>query len=170
MYYLPPEYLFRRMAWLAAILMTLAAVWLHFCFLAHAGGLWRDEVAVASISELPTLGQVWQALPHDHCPIVFPVLVRLWAAAGLGATDMALRVLGLGCGLLLLASFWVASRTLDKGLPLLSVALAGLNFTVIRYGDSIRAYGLATACILLTVSLMWRFMEVPCLRRGLPRG
>ncbi len=170
MYYLPPEYLFRRMAWLAAILMTLAAVWLHFCFLAHAGGLWRDEVAVASISELPTLGQVWQALPHDHCPIVFPVLVRLWAAAGLGATDMALRVLGLGCGLLLLASFWVASRTLDKGLPLLSLALAGLNFTVIRYGDSIRAYGLATACILLTVSLMWRFMEVPCLRRGLPAG
>jgi hypothetical protein len=57
---------------------------------------------------------------------------------------------------------------MDKGLPLLSLALAGLNFTVIQYGDSIRAYGLGTACILLTVSLVWRFMEAPRLRRGLP--
>ena len=90
--------------------MTLAAVCLHFCFFTHAGGLWRDEVAVANIAQLPTLGQVWEALSHDHCPIVFPVLVRLWTAAGPGATDLGLRVLGLGCGLMLLASFWVAKR------------------------------------------------------------
>jgi hypothetical protein len=163
-------HLFRRIAWVAAILMTIAAVWLHFWSFAHAGGLWRDEVSTANIALLPTLGQVWEALPHDSYPVVFPVLVRLWGTAGIGATDVGFRLLGLVCGLLLLASFWVASRTMDKGLPLLSLALAGLNVTVLRYGDSIRAYGLGTACILLTVPLIWRFTQAPSLRRGLPAG
>jgi hypothetical protein len=70
----------------------------------------------------------------------------------------------------LLAAFWVASRTMGRGLPLLSLALAGLNFTVIRYGDSIRAYGLAIVFILLTMSLIWRFMETPDMHRGLLAG
>jgi hypothetical protein len=113
------------------------------------------------------LGQVWEALPHDHCPMLFLSLVRIWSAAGLGTTDMGLRILGLGCGLLLLAAFWFASRTMARGLPLLSLALAGLNFTIIRYGDSIRAYGLATALIVLVMALIWRFIEMPNVRRGL---
>ena len=58
--------------WIIAVVISLAAIWLHLTFLTHAGGLWRDEVAVANISRLPTLGQTWQALPHDHCPIMFP--------------------------------------------------------------------------------------------------
>jgi hypothetical protein len=155
---------------IVAAFISVAAVWLHFIFLTHAGGLWRDEVAVANISRLPTLDQTWQALPHDHCPIVFPVLVRLWTRLGPGATDAGLRILGLACGLLLLAAFWAASRMLGQGWPLLSVALAGLNFTIIRYGDSIRAYGLATACMVLAVALIWRFMEAPNTRRGLMAG
>jgi hypothetical protein len=160
----------RQSEWGVAVLLTVAAVGLHFFYLIHAGGLWRDEISVKNIATLPSLGQVWEALPHDHCPILFPSLVRIWSASGLGTTDMGLRILGLGCGLLLLAAFWVASRTMDKGLPLLSLALAGLNFTVIRYGDSIRAYGLATVFILLTMSLIWRFIEAPTLRRGLLAG
>jgi hypothetical protein len=162
--------LLRRSEWVVAGLVTVAAVWLHFFYLIHAGGLWRDEISVKSIATLPSFGQVWEALPHDHCPILFPSLVRIWSASGLGTTDMGLRILGLGCGLLLLAAFWVATRTMDKGLPLLSLALAGLNFTVIRYGDSIRAYGLATVFILLTMSLIWRFVEAPTMRRGLLAG
>ncbi len=156
--------------WIIAACLSLVAVWLHFIFLTHAGGLWRDEAAITNISRLPTLGQVWQALPHDNCPIVFPVLIRLWSMSGLGATDAGLRILGLGCGLLLLAAFWAASRMMGRGLPLLSVALAGLNFTVVRYGDSLRAYGLGTACILLTMALIWRYVEAPNAGRGLMAG
>src|SRR5208282_269290 len=167
----PPQKTFlRQTEWMVAILATVAAVWLHFFYLIHAGGLWRDEISVKSIATLPSFGQVWEALPHDHCPILFPSLVRVWSAAGLGTTDIGLRILGLGCGLLLLAAFWVASRTMDQGLPLLALALAGLNFTVIRYGDSIRAYGLATVFVLLTMSLIWRFVEAPTMRRGLLAG
>jgi len=156
--------------WIIAVLISLAAVGLHLFSFTHVGGLWRDEVCMINISSLPTLGQVWQTLPYDHCPIVFPVLLRLWSASGLGETDGGLRVLGLVIGLLLLATFWIASRMKGKGLPLLSVALAGLNFTIIRYGDSLRAYGLATACLLLTMALIWHFMETPNLRRGVMAG
>jgi hypothetical protein len=156
--------------WIVAVVISLAAIWLHLTFLTHAGGLWRDEVAVANISRLPTLGQTWQALPHDHCPIMFPVLVRLWTMSGPGATDAGLRMLGLVCGLLLLTAYWAAGRMMGKGLSLLSLALAGLNFTMIRYGDSIRAYGLATACMVLAISLIWRFIEVPNAKRGLMAG
>ncbi len=159
-----------RAEWVIAVFISLAAVGLHFFSLTHAGGLWRDELGITNISRLPTLGQVWQALPHDHCPIVFPLLVRLWSVSGFGATDEGLRVLGLGIGLLLLATFWIASRMMGKGLPLLSLALAGLNFTIIRYGDSLRAYGLATVCLLLAMALMWHFIEAPNPRRGLMAG
>src|ERR1700690_1343416 len=114
-----PTTALRRSEWMVAILATIAAGGLHFFYLMHAGGLWRDEISVQSIATLPSLGQVWEALPHDHCPILFLSLVRIWSASGLGTTDLGLRVLGLGCGLLLLAAFWVASWTMDRGLPLL---------------------------------------------------
>ena len=87
----------RQSEWGLAVLLTVAAVWLHFFYLIHAGGLWRDEISVKSIATLPSFGQVWEALPHDHCPILFPSLVRIWSASGLGTTDIGLRILGLGC-------------------------------------------------------------------------
>src|SRR5215831_12070863 len=93
-----------RAAWVIAMCISLAAVGLHIFSLIQIGGLWRDEVCVRNISCLPTLGQVWRALPYDHCPIAFPVLVRLWSGTGFGASDEGLRVLGLGMGLLLLAT------------------------------------------------------------------
>lgn len=157
----------RRSEWGLAVLLTVVAIWLHFFSLIHAGGLWRDEVCVVNMATLPTLGQVWQALPHDHCPVLFPALVRVWLASGWGA-DGGLRVLGMGVGLLLLTSFWMAGRMMGRRPPLLSLGLAALNFIIIRYGDSIRAYGLGTVCILLTLMLVWRFVEVPNLRRWLP--
>ncbi len=34
----------RQPDWLVAALITIAIIWLHFFFLFHAGGFWRDEV------------------------------------------------------------------------------------------------------------------------------
>ena len=154
--------------WIVAGLTSLLIVHLHWLFLQHAGGLWRDEVGIANIATLPSLAEVWAGLPHDHCPILFPAIVRTWCGAGLGETDFDLRILGFGIGLLLLASFWTASRIMGRHLPLLSLAFAALNATVIRYGDSLRAYGLATACLLLTMAFTWRFIETPKWRHWLP--
>jgi hypothetical protein len=146
---------------IAVILLAVAALQLHWISLRHAGGLWRDEICVVNIATLPTLAQVWQAMPHDHCPMLFLLLVRGWMAVGMGNTDTELRILGLACGILLVAALCMAGRMMGKGLPLISLSLAGLNFTVIRYGDSIRAYGLGTALVVITMGLIWRFIETP---------
>jgi hypothetical protein len=156
--------------WSVAGLLTIAAACLHGIFFCDAGALWRDEIGIVNIALLHSWEEVLKTLPHDHCPILFPVLVRVWSEAGLGATDAGLRILGLGIGLLLLATFWMTNRMMGRSLPLFSLSLAALNFTVITFGDSLRAYGLASACILLTLGLVWRFLELPVWSRGLVAG
>src|SRR5438876_4669080 len=148
--------------WIAAALVTLVATYLHALFLLNAGGLWRDEIQLVHLSLLPSVSEVWQNLPHDSCPILMHLVLRVWsAAASLGNTDPGLRVLGLYVGLFLLLAFWFASWTMRKGAPLLAVTLAGLNMTMIRAGDSLRGYGLGSALAVLTLALIWRLARRP---------
>src|ERR1035437_997669 len=86
--------------WSVAGWLTVAAVYLHGVFFQHAGALWRDETGIVNIALLPSWGEVWKTLPHDHCPILFPALVRVWSEAGPGTSAAGLRILGLGIGLL----------------------------------------------------------------------
>jgi hypothetical protein len=162
--------LLRKAGWITALALTASAVLLHFFSLTQVGGLWRDEIAIANIARLPAWAETFRMLPHDHCPIVFPAVVRVWTALGWAQTDAGLRVLGLGIGLFLLASFWAANRMMGKGLPLLSLAIVAVNPVVVRYGDSIRGYALGIAFIVLTMGLIWRFIEVPGVGRGLLAG
>jgi hypothetical protein len=160
----------QQACWLTALAMTAAAVLLHLYSLSMAGGLWRDEVGLVNIAGLPAWREIVWGLMHDHCPVVFPAVIRAWTALGWAHTDMGLRVLGLCVGLFLLASFWAASRMMSKGPPLLLLSLAAMNPVVIRYGDSMRGYGLGTAFMTLTIGLMWRFIERPGWRHGLLAG
>src|SRR5205809_1451233 len=154
----------RYFDWTAAALVTLVATYLHVLFLLNAGGLWRDEADLVHLSLLPSVSEVWQNLPHDSCPILMHLVVRSWsAAASLGNTDPGLRVLGLYVGLFLLLAFWFSSWTMRKGAPLLAVTLAGLNVTVVRAGDSLRAYGLGSALGVLTLAVIWRLACRPSL-------
>ena len=66
----------RWIAWAAAVLMSAVAVQLHFVFLADAGGLWRDEVGLVNIAALPSVKEIFYALLHDHCPIIYPLVLR----------------------------------------------------------------------------------------------
>jgi hypothetical protein len=139
-------------------------VYLHVLFLLNAGGLWRDEAELVHLSLLPSVSDVWQHLPHDSCPILMHLAVRAWPApASLGNTDPGLRVLGLYVGLFLLLAFWFASWTMRNGAPLLAVTLAGLNVTMIRAGDSLRAYGLGSALAVLALAVIWRLTCRPSL-------
>ena len=144
-------------------MITLSATYLHVLFLLNAGGLWRDEADLVNLSLLPSFSEVWQNLPHDSCPILMHLAVRAWSAASLGNTDLGLRVLGLIIGLFLLLAFWFASWTMRNGPPLLAVTLAGLNLTIIRTGDSLRAYGVASALGVLTLAVIWRLTRRPSL-------
>jgi hypothetical protein len=149
--------------WIIAALVTLSAAYLHVLFLLNAGGLWRDEADLVHLSLLPSVSEVWQNLPHDSCPILMHLVVRAWSAAGLGNTDLGLRVLGLFVGLFLLLAFWFASWTMRTAAPLLAIILVGLNVTMVRVGDSLRGYGLGSALGVLTVAVIWRLACRPSL-------
>jgi hypothetical protein len=155
----------RRLALVIALLATFAAIQLHWVSFTHSGGLWRDEIAVTNIATLPSVVAMWTALPHDHCPILFAAAIRAWVAT-FGGSDGALRTFGFAIGLFLLSSLWVAGWVMWRGAAVLSLTLFALNVVVIRYGDSIRAYELATACIVLTMTFVWRFVQRPDVVRG----
>lgn len=151
----------RRSDWILAFSITAAAVFLHLVFLEHAGGLWRDEAGVVKLATLPTLGETWTYLGHESCPLFFPVAVHCWSATGFGGADFGLRGYGLIVGLLLLGAVWFNGWALTRSVPLISLGLLATNITVIRWGDSLRAYGTGSVLMLLAVGCMWRFVVFP---------
>ena len=150
-----------RFDWIVAICATVAAILLHTIFLTHAGGLWRDEASFVRLATLPSWHDTWRMYVHDSFPILLPAIIRAWCALGWGETDFGLRILGLINGLLLLAAFWVASRMMRRGVPLLPLALVALNITMISVGDALRSYGLGCALNVLTLALFWRVAQKP---------
>jgi hypothetical protein len=148
-----------RVAGGVALFSTLLSVYLHVVFGLHAGALWRDEVNTLEIATLRTFAETWANLCHDSFPALFFLVLRVVAGVPADASDAALRVFGVSVGLLTLGMIWLNARQLHLGFPLLSLALIGLNPMVIRYGDSIRAYGLGIALMLLVLGAMWRLVE-----------
>jgi hypothetical protein len=128
---------------------------LHCIFLVNAGPLWRDEICAVNLSNLPTLSQIWQNLQYDSFPLLWFSILKVWTYIGLGDTDFSLRILGFLVGLGLLGSLWFAIRSLGIRLPLISLSLFALC-PVMLIGDTIRAYGLGSLLILLSLGAMWR--------------
>ena len=158
----PPEINpFRRTTWLAAVLMTLAAVWLHFYFLFHAGGLWRDEVQVVNLAGRHSLSE----MARDSFPALMPLLICGWSALGFGQSDLSLRLLGTLIGIGIPAALWAAARA-SRRPPLFGLALVGLNSLVIFYSDSLRSYGLGSALIMLMAAAAWGFLQKPTRTRA----
>ena len=148
-----------RIAGIVAVIGTLLASALHIVFGMHAGVLWRDEVNSLEIATMHTLTEMWSNLCFDSFPALFLLVLRVVAGVPATVSDAALRVFGVSVGLLILGVIWLNARWLRLGFPLLSLALIGFNPMIIRYGDSIRAYGLGIALMLLVLGAMWRLVE-----------
>ncbi len=151
----------QKFDWIPALIITAAAVLLHLVYLNHAGGLWRDEAGIVKLATLPTWGETWTYLDHETCPLFLPAVIHFWSAIGFGSTDFGLRIYGFITGLLLLGALWFNSWTLTRSVPLISLGMLAINATVIRWGDSVRAYGTGSVLIALTVAFMWRFVAIP---------
>ena len=93
----------RQPDWILALAISLAAIWLHFFFLCHAGGFWRDEVNLINLSGRHSLSE----MSKDSFPVLMPLLVSGWTAIGLGQNDLSLRLLGTLIGLALPAALWM---------------------------------------------------------------
>lgn len=148
----PEKKIATALEWYAAALISVAIVWLHFHFWASVGGLWRDEVNTVNLSHAGTFG----AMTRDSFPVLMPLLLKIWAWAS--PADWWLRALGMLSGLAIPAAFWAVARSTRRP-PLFSLVLFGLNSLLIIYGDSLRAYGLGTALIVLALAAMWWFLK-----------
>lgn len=140
--------------------ITCAAAWLHVARAGKAGGLWRDEAGAANLAQLPSIGEIAANLHHEAFPILFAFILRAYSFVT-GGSDDALRVFGLVIGLSLLLLLWVIARFCGGGVPLVSLALLGINASMIQWTDWMRGHGLGTVLILSTLALVWRVATKP---------
>ncbi len=144
-----------RPDWIFAVLLTALIAGFHIYFLEQAGGFSRDEVNLINLSNRHSFAE----MERDSFPVLMPVVVRIWSEAGLGGDDFCLRILGALIGLGIPAGLWLAAWKIRRSPPLLGLALLALNSTFITYGDSLRAYGLGSLAILLTVTAAGLFLK-----------
>ncbi len=155
-----------RFEWISAALLAAAALVLHVVNMRYAGGLWRDEAATVYLAQMPSFSQIWSHLEHESFPLLVTMLLRGWSALGLGDSDRTLRAFGLLFGIAVIAAlWWNAWRSSSP--PLLSMLLFALSPTVIRWGDSLRGYGLGIFFILLSIGSIWSVVRLPSMRTAL---
>ena len=154
-----PRLSLRRVGAMVAVIGTVITIALHLTFGLNAGALWRDEVNSLNIATMSSFSELWSYLTFDSFPALFFVLLRGFAGLPAATSDIGLRIFGVVIGLLIIGAVWLNARWLRFGFPLISLALIGFNPMVIRYGDSIRAYGLGMLLLLLSMGAIWRLVE-----------
>jgi hypothetical protein len=145
----------RRGEWVLALVLTAVVAALSVVRMLHAGGLWRDEAGAAGLAALPTLREIAGLFQHEAFPPLFAVTVRAYSHLA-GSGDVALRVFGLAVGLTIAGILWLNARMTARTVPLLSLALLGLDLPFLVFGESVRGYGMGSALILLTYGLLAR--------------
>ena len=151
----PTKVWWRRPDHLVAVVATTLIVFFHVCFTPNVGGLWRDEVNTINLATLPTWHDLWQFHNQDSFPLLFASTVRIWSGC-FGVGDDSFRLLGLIIGLAVVAAFWINARLMGLPFPFWSLVLAAANPMIIRYGDSVRAYGLSLVFLLLMFGFVWK--------------
>ena len=144
--------------WGVALLLTAAAIAYHVWFFLKAGDLWRDEVNSFEFARMP-LGTAFASLQHDSFPFLPTLLLHGWLAVGGGGSETAIRIFGLLVGLFLLGGLWLTARLFRCDVPLLSLALLGLNPWVVRTVDSVRPYGIGMVLFVAALGCVWRAAE-----------
>jgi hypothetical protein len=143
----------------SALLLVLSAL--------YAGPLWRDEVNTINLAQMSPLKALWNHLPFESFPPLWPLLLRGCGFLGLAGSDAGIRVLGLYVGLFFLASLWLCSRWTGGRAPTLSLALLGSLPAFLFTLGSNRAYGLADGLLVLSFGMIWRLVEFPSRSRVL---
>ena len=150
---------FGRLEWAVAGLLTAAAIILQVVNFRHAGGLWRDEVAAVNLAQMPTWADIFAHLEHESFPLLITVMIRIWTALGFGGSDAGLRALGFVISIGMLAALWWASWRLTRRPPLLALVLIALSPVAVRWGGSLRAYGLGVLLMVVAVAAVWQLIE-----------
>jgi len=140
-----------------ALCLTAFALFLHVRVLLNAGGLWRDEANSAQFALMPSFSTVLGSLRYDSYPVGSTAFFRCWTL--LTTSDQGFRTAGFVVGLGIASALWWNSRTLRLGVPLLSLVLLAANPVAVRYGDSVRPYGLGVLFTLIAFGFFARLID-----------
>ena len=155
---------------IAALIGTAFSAMLLVLTAMNAGPLWRDETNTANLAHMPSFGEIWNNMPFESFPPLWPLLLRGFSFISMTGGDAAIRVLGLGVGWFFLASLWLCSRWMSGRAPTLSIALLGTLPAFIFIVGANRAYGLAGCLLVLSFGMIWRMLEFPSKSRVLWTG
>lgn len=138
----------------AGALATLGIV-LHALFVRASGNLWRDEVVSLRIAEAP-FRAMWQGLRFESFFVLWPIVLRVWTSI---TGPYTLRYFGFLMGVAAIAAAWIAVRLLGGRTAIIAIAILATNAAVIRYGDSIRGYGIGMIAGVLAFALIGRMTD-----------
>jgi hypothetical protein len=145
----------------AAAVITIGAALLHGIQAMSAGALWRDEANTVALATHGSVGDIWRNLQFDSFPILWPLLVRFYSIVFGSMNDAAFRTIGFLTGVGIIAALWLTAVVFRYRAPLISLTLFALSPSVVRWGDSLRAYGLGIGIALCVAPLVWRCIESP---------
>lgn len=155
----------RRFSLALAIVLALLAVWLRVQFVAHAGGLWRDEVNTVNMACEASWGSFRQATHYDSFALFWQAIVRLWAGLGVCAEDRGWRALGFAIGVGQVVALWLGAKAVGAGAPMWSMLLFGWGPAAVSFGSTVRGYGLAALLAMVVLIAVVRFLQEPNPRR-----
>jgi hypothetical protein len=131
----------------AGLIAAIAAT-LHFIFFRSAGAFWRDEAISIRVAAMPSIAAMLQKFYFDSALLLSSSALRLWIELT-GFSQPAIRLFGLTIGIAALIAAAAAVRLLGGRIPAVALTILGTNGSAIRYGDSIRSYGIGMATGLL---------------------
>ncbi len=155
------ESLLRRAELIYSAAASLLVVSLHLVYLYGSGSLWRDEINSLNISLSGSWSEIWRNLSNDSFPAGWFVLLRPIALILGPDADFTYRILGVLVGLALAAVVIAAGRDMTGRAPVVAIGLLLTSAIVIRYGDSLRGYGVGMLLTALTYWTVFRYAERP---------
>lgn len=160
----PKVALLKRGEWILAIVLSAIVLFLLIVRTTHAGALWRDECESVQWARMPRFADVLANFHYGSFPILFPTIVRTYTTL-FGASDLSLRFFGLAVGIAFIGAAWFQSRSITGQVPLLLLALVGLNPNFLTAGTWVRGYGVGSVLIVLAFSLTAKFLLQPTTSR-----
>ncbi len=155
---------------IVALVGTAFAALLLLLTTTYAGPMWRDETNTINMAKMSSLTEIWNNLSYESFPPLWVLIVRAFYFLGMAGSDAGIRVIGLYVGVFFLISLWLCSRWMGGRGPIFSVALLGCLPMFIFIIGANRAYGLASALLVLSFGMIWRVVELPSKSRVLWAG
>jgi hypothetical protein len=149
-----------RAEWITAVLLSLTVLFFLIVRTTHAGGLWRDECGAVQLARMTSLSDIVNNFQFETFPPPFPVTIRVYTAL-FGTSDISLRCFGFAVGVALIYVAWFSARVTGDGVPLILLALLGLNPTFLEWGTTFRGNGLGCVLIVLALCLTARLLLEP---------